>query len=50
MKLFIAKIDSVFSVPNTVNYGTYGHKIHEVRKWNWREWDNHAHETNLFSI
>ncbi len=27
---FTLKIDSVFSVPNTVKYGTYGTKIHEM--------------------
>ena len=27
---FVAKIDSVFSVPNTIKYGTYGTKIHEM--------------------
>jgi predicted alpha-1,2-mannosidase len=27
---FTAKIDSVFTLPNTVKYGTYGTKIHEM--------------------
>lgn len=27
---FVAKIDSVFSLPGTVKYGTYGTKIHEM--------------------
>ena len=29
-KKFIAKIDSVFTLPNTVKVGTYGMKIHEM--------------------
>jgi len=28
---FTAKLDSVFSVPNTVKVGTYGRMIHEMK-------------------
>ncbi|WP_127132827.1 GH92 family glycosyl hydrolase [Pseudoflavitalea rhizosphaerae] len=31
-KRFTSKIDSVFTVPNTVKYGTYGTMIHEMKE------------------
>lgn len=31
-KKFTAKLDSVFSLPNTVKYGTYGMLIHEMKE------------------
>ncbi|MGI5974704.1 MAG: GH92 family glycosyl hydrolase [Paludibacter sp.] len=40
---FIAKIDSVFSVPNTVKYGTYGHKIHEMLEMELAGMGQYAH-------
>jgi len=40
---FVAKIDSVFSVPNTVKYGTYGHKIHEMLEMELAEMGQYAH-------
>ncbi|MDL2257264.1 GH92 family glycosyl hydrolase, partial [Bacteroidales bacterium OttesenSCG-928-I14] len=42
-KAFVAKIDSVFSIPNTVKYGTYGHKIHEMLEMELAEMGQYAH-------
>ncbi|KOH45444.1 GH92 family glycosyl hydrolase [Sunxiuqinia dokdonensis] len=40
---FIAKMDSVFSVPNTVLVGTYGRKIHEMTEMEMAEMGQYAH-------
>lgn len=40
---FIAKLDSVFSVPNTVHVGTYGRKIHEMTEMEMAEMGQYAH-------
>lgn len=40
---FVAKLDSVFSVPNTVNVGTYGYKIHEMTEMQIAEMGQYAH-------
>ncbi len=40
---FVAKLDSVFSVPNTVNVGTYGYKIHEMTEMQMAEMGQYAH-------
>lgn len=39
---FVTKIDSVFSVPPTVKYGTYGHKIHEMLEMELAEMGQYA--------
>ena len=31
-KKFVAKIDSVFTLPNTIEYGSYGGMIHEMKE------------------
>ena len=40
---FIAKMDSVFSVPNTVHVGTYGRKIHEMTEMEMADMGQYAH-------
>ena len=40
---FVKKLDSVFSVPNTVNVGTYGYKIHEMTEMQMAEMGQYAH-------
>jgi predicted alpha-1,2-mannosidase len=40
---FTAKIDSVFSLPNTVKYGTYGTKIHEMLEMELAGMGQYAH-------
>ncbi|WP_346856076.1 GH92 family glycosyl hydrolase [uncultured Draconibacterium sp.] len=40
---FVTKLDSVFSVPNTVNVGTYGGKIHEMTEMQMAEMGQYAH-------
>ncbi len=40
---FCAKLDSVFSVPNTVNVGTYGHMIHEMTEMVLADMGQYAH-------
>jgi predicted alpha-1,2-mannosidase len=40
---FIAKMDSVFSVPNTVEVGTYGYKIHEMTEMEMANMGQYAH-------
>ncbi|MDR2086762.1 MAG: GH92 family glycosyl hydrolase, partial [Dysgonamonadaceae bacterium] len=40
---FIAKADSVFSIPNTVKTGTYGHKIHEMSEMELAGMGQYAH-------
>lgn len=40
---FVAKMDSVFSVPNTVLVGTYGRKIHEMTEMEIAEMGQYAH-------
>lgn len=40
---FVAKMDSVFSVPNIVNVGTYGGKIHEMTEMEIAEMGQYAH-------
>ncbi len=40
---FITKMDSVFSVPNTVLVGTYGRKIHEMTEMEMAEMGQYAH-------
>ncbi len=40
---FIAKLDAVFSSPNTVNVGTYGRKIHEMAEMEMAEMGQYAH-------
>lgn len=40
---FVAKIDSVFSVPNIVKYGTYGGKIHEMLEMELAGMGQYAH-------
>ena len=40
---FIAKLDSVFSVPNTVLVGTYGRKIHEMTEMEMANMGQYAH-------
>jgi predicted alpha-1,2-mannosidase len=39
---FTAKIDSVFSLPNTIKYGTYGMKIHEMLEMELAEMGQYA--------
>ncbi|WP_442845735.1 GH92 family glycosyl hydrolase [Leeuwenhoekiella sp. H156] len=40
---FNAKMDSVFTVPNTVNVGTYGGKIHEMTEMEMADMGQYAH-------
>lgn len=40
---FISKMDSVFTVPNTVNVGTYGSKIHEMTEMQMADMGQYAH-------
>jgi len=40
---FTAKMDSVFTVPNTVNVGTYGGKIHEMTEMQMADMGQYAH-------
>lgn len=40
---FVAKLDSVFSVPNTVHVGTYGRKIHEMTEMEMANMGQYAH-------
>jgi predicted alpha-1,2-mannosidase len=40
---FVAKMDSVFSVPNTVLVGTYGRKIHEMTEMEMANMGQYAH-------
>lgn len=40
---FIAKLDSVFSVPNTVHVGTYRRKIHEMTEMEMANMGQYAH-------
>lgn len=40
---FVAKLDSVFAVPNTVHVGTYGRKIHEMTEMEMAEMGQYAH-------
>ena len=40
---FNTKMDSVFSVPNTVHVGTYGGKIHEMREMELADMGQYAH-------
>jgi predicted alpha-1,2-mannosidase len=40
---FVAKLDSVFMVPNTVHVGTYGRKIHEMTEMEMAEMGQYAH-------
>ena len=40
---FVAKMDSVFEVPNKVNVGTYGYKIHEMTEMQMAEMGQYAH-------
>ena len=40
---FVAKMDSVFSVPNTVHVGTYGRKIHEMTEMEMADMGQYAH-------
>ncbi|MCU4164427.1 GH92 family glycosyl hydrolase [Carboxylicivirga caseinilyticus] len=40
---FVAKMDSVFEVPNKVNVGTYGYKIHEMTEMEMAEMGQYAH-------
>ncbi|WP_346862554.1 GH92 family glycosyl hydrolase [uncultured Draconibacterium sp.] len=40
---FVTKLDSVFSVPNTVNVGTYGGKIHEMTEMQMANMGQYAH-------
>lgn len=40
---FTAKLDSVFSVPSTVNVGTYGGMIHEMTEMQMAEMGQYAH-------
>jgi len=42
-KDFTAKLDSVFSVPNTVKVGTYGRKIHEMTEMEKANMGQYAH-------
>lgn len=42
-KDFTAKLDSVFSVPNTVKVGTYGRKIHEMTEMEMAGMGQYAH-------
>ena len=40
---FVAKMDSVFTVPNTVDYGTYGGMIHEMKEMVLANMGQYAH-------
>jgi predicted alpha-1,2-mannosidase len=40
---FVAKLDSVFTVPGTVNVGTYRRKIHEMTEMEMAEMGQYAH-------
>jgi predicted alpha-1,2-mannosidase len=40
---FVAKLDSVFTVPNTVHVGTYGRKIHEMTEMEVAQNGQYAH-------
>lgn len=40
---FVTKMDSVFSVPNTVHVGTYGGKIHEMTEMQMANMGQYAH-------
>ncbi|WP_423130203.1 GH92 family glycosyl hydrolase [Gaoshiqia sp. Z1-71] len=40
---FVAKMDSVFTVPNTVLVGTYGRKIHEMTEMEMADMGQYAH-------
>jgi len=40
---FVLKLDSVFSVPNTVHVGTYGQKIHEMTEMEMANLGQYAH-------
>lgn len=40
---FVAKLDSVFTVPNTVHVGTYGRKIHEMTEMEVAQTGQYAH-------
>jgi predicted alpha-1,2-mannosidase len=40
---FVTKIDSVFTVPNTVKYGTYGSMIHEMKEMVIADMGQYAH-------
>jgi predicted alpha-1,2-mannosidase len=40
---FTTKIDSVFSLPNTIKYGTYGQKIHEMLEMELAGMGQYAH-------
>ncbi len=40
---FTAKLDSVFTVPNTVHVGTYGGKIHEMTEMEMTDMGQYAH-------
>ncbi|MCE5205143.1 MAG: GH92 family glycosyl hydrolase [Porphyromonadaceae bacterium] len=40
---FTAKLDSVFTVPNTVEVGTYGRKIHEMTEMQMADMGQYAH-------
>jgi len=40
---FVSKLDSVFSVPNTVHVGTYGRKIHEMTEMEMANMGQYAH-------
>ncbi|MFB6342763.1 GH92 family glycosyl hydrolase [Saccharicrinis sp. FJH62] len=40
---FVAKMDSVFTLPNTVNVGTYGYQIHEMTEMQMAGLGQYAH-------
>lgn len=40
---FVAKLDSVFIVPNTIHVGTYGRKIHEMTEMEMANMGQYAH-------
>ena len=40
---FTAKLDSVFTIPNTVHVGTYGGKIHEMTEMEMADMGQYAH-------
>lgn len=42
-KNFTAKLDSVFTIPNTVHVGTYGGKIHEMTEMEMADMGQYAH-------
>ncbi|HEX7754003.1 MAG TPA: glycoside hydrolase family 92 protein, partial [Niabella sp.] len=40
---FNAKLDSLFTAPNTVKYGSYGHEIHEMKEMVLQDIGQYAH-------